>query len=79
MRSDRQPVPEPIDVSAYVSFPPFSPKGPFKCYVTLFFLKLDPHPPPRNANNTEHYTFITLFSRKSDPPTALRNTWMAPK
>ena len=21
-------------------------KGPFKCYVTLFFLKLDPHPPP---------------------------------
>ena len=26
-------------------------KGPFKCYVTLFFWKLDPHPPPRNANN----------------------------
>ena len=38
--------------------------GPFKCYVTLFFWKLDPHPPPRNANNIEHYTFVTLFSRK---------------
>ena len=42
--------------------------GPFKCYVTLFFWKLDPHPPPRNANNIEHYTFVTLFSRKSDTP-----------
>ena len=55
----------------------FCSKGPFKCYVTLFFWKLDPHPPPRNANNTEHYTFVTLFSRKSDtlpPPSALRNT-----
>ena len=41
---------------------------PFKCYVTLFFCKLDPHPPPRNANNIEHYTFVTLFSRKSDTP-----------
>ena len=46
----------------------FSPLGPFKCYVTLFFWKLDPHPPPRNANNIEHYTFVTLFSRKSDTP-----------
>ena len=56
-------------------------KGPFKCYVTLLFWKLDPHPPPRNANNTEHYTFVTLFSRNSDtlpPLSALRNTWMAP-
>ena len=43
-------------------------KGPFKCYITLFFWKLDPHPPPRNANNIEHYTFVTLFSRKSDTP-----------
>ena len=42
--------------------------GPFKCYVTLFSWKLDPHPPPRNANNIEHYTFVTLFSRKSDTP-----------
>ena len=49
-------------------------RGPFKCYVTLFFWKLDPHPPPRNANNIEHHTFVTLFSRKSDthpPPSAL--------
>ena len=36
-------------------------KGPFKCYVTLFFGKLDAHPPPRNANNIEHYNFVTLF------------------
>ena len=43
-----------------------SAKGPFKCYVTLFFGKLDP--PPRNANNIEHYTFVTLFPRKSDTP-----------
>ena len=53
--------------------------GPFKCYVTLFFWKFDPHPPPRNANNIEHYTLVTFFSRKSDtpppPPSALRNTW----
>ena len=51
--------------------------GPFKCYVTLFFWKLDPHPPPRNANNIEYYTFVTLSSRKSEtppPPSALRNT-----
>ena len=46
----------------------FQGKGPFKCYVALFFWKLDPHPPPRNANNIEHYTFVTLFSRKSDTP-----------
>ena len=32
-------------------------KGPFKCYLTLFSWKLDPDPPPRNANNIEHYTF----------------------
>ena len=39
-----------------------------KCYVTLFFCKLDPHPPPRNANTIEHYTFVTLFPGKSDTP-----------
>ena len=44
-------------------------EGPFKCYVTLFFWKLDPHPPPRNPNNIERYTFVTLLSRKSDTPT----------
>ena len=41
---------------------------PFKCYVTLLSWKLDPHPLPRNANNIEPYTFVTLFSGKSDPP-----------
>ena len=43
-------------------------KGPFKCYVTLFSRKLDPHPPPRNANNVEYYTFVTLFFGKLDTP-----------
>ena len=40
------------------------------------------HPPPRNANNIEPYTFVTLFPGKCEtpppPPSALRNTWMAP-
>ena len=40
--------------------------GPFKCYVTLFFWKLDP--PPRNTNDIESYTFVTLFPRKVDNP-----------
>ena len=45
--------------------------GPSKCYVTLFFWKLDP--PPRNANKIEYYTFVTLFFIKSDtPPPHLR-------
>ena len=42
-------------------------KGPFKCYVTLFFWKLDPHPPPRNDNNIEHYT-LPFFSENQTPP-----------
>ena len=49
-------------------------------YVTVFF-KFDTHPPLHNANNVEPYIFVTLFSGKSDtlpPPTALRNTRMAP-
>ena len=33
-----------------------------------FFWKLDPHPPPRNANNIEPYTFVSLFPGKSDTP-----------
>ena len=36
-------------------------KGLFNCYVTLFSRKLDPNPPPRNANNVEYFTFVTLF------------------
>ena len=39
----------------------FNPYGPFKCYVTLFSREIDPHPPPRNANIVEPYTFVTLF------------------
>ena len=34
----------------------------------LFVWKLYPHPPPRNANNIEPYTFVTLFSGKFDTP-----------
>ena len=41
-----------------------SEKGLFKCYVTLCSWKFDPHPPHRNANNVEPYTFITLFYGK---------------
>ena len=26
------------------------------------------HPPPRNSNNVEPYTFVTLFSGKADTP-----------
>ena len=37
-------------------------------YVTLFVWKLDPHPPPRNANNIEPYTFVMLFPGKIDTP-----------
>ena len=42
--------------------------GPFKCYVMLFSWEFYPHPPPRNANNVEPYTFVTLFSGKADTP-----------
>ena len=35
----------------------------------IFFANWTPtHPPPRNANNIEHYTLVTLFSGKSDTP-----------
>ena len=42
--------------------------GAIQCYVTLFVWILDPHPPPRNANNVEPYTFVTLFPGKVDTP-----------
>ena len=32
----------------------------------LFSWKFDTYIPPRNANNVEPYTFVTLFSRKFD-------------
>ena len=38
--------------------------GAIQVLRNAIFLK----PPPRNANNIEHYTFVTLFSRKSDTP-----------
>ena len=50
-----------------------------KCYVTLFSWTLDPHPPPRNTNNVDSYTSVTLFPSKILHPTALRYTRMAPK
>ena len=44
-----------------------------------FSRAIDPHPPARNANNVEPYTFVTFFSGKAETPTpmALRNTCMA--
>ena len=40
------------------------------------FLKMDPHPPPRNANNIEPYTFVTFLPENvaPPPPFALCNT-----
>ena len=43
-------------------------KGPLKCYVMVFSWKFDTQPPHRNANNVELYTFIPLFSGKSNTP-----------
>ena len=40
--------------------------GAIQVLRNAFFWKLDPHPPPRTANNIEPYTFATLFSRKSE-------------
>ena len=51
--------------------------GAIQVLRNAFFWKLDPHPPPRNANNIEPYTYVTLFSGKCDTPlpqSALRNT-----
>ena len=56
---------------AIAAFGPCRTKGPFKCYVTLFFGKLDPHPPPHNANNIKHYTFVTLLLENLTPPTPI--------
>ena len=57
-----------------ISFHKVCVKGPFKCCVTLFSLKFDTHPPPRNANNVEPYTLITFFSGKSNTPYPHCNT-----
>ena len=42
-------------------------QGAIQVLRNAIFLEIGP-PPPRNANNIEHYTFVTLFSRKSDTP-----------
>ena len=42
--------------------------GAIQVLRNAFFLKLDPHPTPRNANNIEPYTFVTLFPRKLNTP-----------
>ena len=55
--------------------------GAIQVFRNAFSRECDPHPPPRNANNVEPYTVVTLFSGKADthpPRTALRNTWMSP-
>ena len=43
-------------------------QGAIQVLRNVFFWKLDPHPPPRNANNVEPYTFVTLFSGTFDNP-----------
>ena len=51
-------------------------QGPFKCYITFFPGYLTPTLTliMANANNIEHYTFVTLFMGNLTPsPTALRN------
>ena len=53
--------------------------GAIQVLRNTFFLGIWLHPPPRNANNVEPHTSVTLFSRKADthpPPTGLCNTWM---
>ena len=52
--------------------------GAIKVLRNAFFRKWDPHPLPRNANNIESYTFVTIFSGKFNTryPSALRNTWI---
>ena len=36
--------------------------GAIQVLRSFFFWKCDPHPPPRNANNVEQYTFVTIFA-----------------
>ena len=51
-----------------------------KVLRNVFFWKLDRHPPPRNANNIEPYTFATFFPENVTPPptpSALRTPALA--
>ena len=55
--------------------------GAIQLLRNAIFLEIGPPPTPRNANNIEHDTFVTLFFQKNQtppPPSALRNTWRAP-
>ena len=54
--------------------------GTIQVLRNVFSWEFDSYAPPRNANNVEPYTFVTLVSGKADPPstpTALCNTQMA--
>ena len=42
--------------------------GAIQVLRIAFSREFDPHPPPRNANNVEPYTFVTFFPVKSDKP-----------
>ena len=46
--------------------------GAIQVLRNAFFLKIGPPPTPRNANNVEPYTFITLFSGKFHTPPHLQ-------
>ena len=41
--------------------------GAIQVLRNAIFLEIGPPP----TNNIEHYTFVMLFSRKSDPPTPI--------
>ena len=43
--------------------------GAIQVLRNAFLWRFDPHPPPRNANNVELYTFVMLFSVVVDTPT----------
>ena len=51
-----------------------SAKGAIQVLRNAIFLEIEPHPPSRNANNIEHYTFVTFLPGKPPLPSALRNT-----
>ena len=43
-------------------------KGPFKCYVTVFYHKFDTHPPLRNARPLPPPPTVTLTQLRPPPP-----------
>ena len=46
-----------------------------KVLCNAFSWKIYMHPSPHNANNIEPYTFVMLFSGKSDTPTNVTLEW----